>query len=272
MADRSINEDVGFFGPDSVIWRVNREAVVALAGTCAILMQLAHPKVAAGVRDHSNFQSDPAGRLRRTFDLSLAWVFGSRAEAMDAARVVNKRHDAVQGDNYSARDPELLLWVQATLVYSSVLGYRTFVGSLSDGQADAYYQATKRIGGWLGIPSSLFPPDVRALGAYIHSMIASGEVKVSEDAYRMGWVLLAPHFPGVPRMAFAPLKTVTTGLLPEPLREQYQLRWGRVDRALFAACRRAFPYLLKVTPTPIRYLPQARRAYRRLTLEGALTG
>lgn len=269
MADRSINQDIGFFGPESVIWRVNREAVVALAGTCAILMQLAHPKVAAGVRDHSNFQNDPAGRLRRTFDLSLAWVFGSRAEALEAARIVNQRHDSVRGPDYSAKDPELLMWVQATLVYSSVRAYQRFVGPLSPAEADAYYQDTKQIGRLLGIPEAMFPAHLEQLDAYIDGKIASGEVAVSEDAYRMGWILLAPHFPGVPRMAFAPLKTITTGLLPEELRQQYRLSWGRLDRALFRSSETAIPPLLKVTPGPVRYLPQARKAYRRLTLQPA---
>ncbi|HYY46301.1 MAG TPA: oxygenase MpaB family protein, partial [Candidatus Angelobacter sp.] len=93
MAQRSLDEDPGLFGPDSMIWRINREAAVTLGGTCAVLMQFAHPKVAAGVRDHSSFQDDPAGRLRRTFDLTLAWVFGSRAQAIQAVRIVNRRHD-----------------------------------------------------------------------------------------------------------------------------------------------------------------------------------
>lgn len=247
-----------------MIWRINREAVVALAGTCAILMQFAHPKVATGVRDHSNFETDPAGRLRRTFDLSLTWVFGSRSEAMEAARIVNRRHEAVRGADYSARDPHLLMWVQATLVYSAIRAYRLFVGRLTQAEADGYYQDTKRIGVLLGIPSDLYPEDLGAFDAYMKRMLKSGTIEVTEDALRMGWIVLQPHFPGVPQMAFTPLKTITAGLLPERLRIQYRLPWGTTDRALFAVARKLFPPLLAVMPRSIRYLPPARRAYRRL--------
>jgi uncharacterized protein (DUF2236 family) len=270
MAQRSISEEAaGLFGPDSVIWRVNREAAVALAGTCAILMQFAHPKVAAGVRDHSRFETDPAGRLRRTFDLTLAWVFGSREEALLAARVVNRRHETVRGSGYSAKDPQLLLWVQATLVYSAVRAYRSFVGPLTAASADRYYEDTKEIGALLGVPRQIYPDDFDALIGYIERMIESGEVSVGEDARRMGRAVLQPRFPGVPRLAFAPLTTITTGLLPPPLRAQFGLRWNRLDGALFGSCTTLMPRVLGITPRAIRFLPPARQAYRRLRLEPA---
>jgi uncharacterized protein (DUF2236 family) len=269
MATGSINEAAGLFGPDSMIWRINREAVVALGGTCAVLMQFAHPKVAAGVRDHSNFESDPVGRLRQTFDLTLAWVFGCRAEALRAARIVNRRHDAVQGPGYSAKDADLLMWVQATLVYSAIRAYRCFVGPLSDVQANRYYQETKEIGVLLGMSPELYPPDLLAFNGYLRRMLESRAVRVGEDAQRMGSIVLQPRFPGVPRMAFTPLRTITAGLLPPELREQYGLRWGRVDRAMFEACLGALPRVLRLTPAVIRFLPPARDAYRRLKLQPA---
>lgn len=270
MAQRSIREQPGLFGPDSLIWRVNRESVVTLAGTCAILMQFAHPGVAAGVRDHSRFEEDPVGRLRRTFDLTLSLVFGSRDEALDAARIVNRRHDAVQGPGYSAKDPQLLLWVQATLVYSAIRAYRCFVGPLSGVEADAYFQDTKAIGALLGIPPALYPRTLDQFTAYLDAQIADGIVRVGDDARRMGRIILQPRFPGVPQVAFAPLATITAGLLPTSLREQYGLRWKRVDRLLFATCERLLPPVLRITPSAIRYLPPARQAFRRLRLEAAL--
>src|SRR6266480_2775944 len=119
MASGSLNEDPGLFGPHSILWRVNRESAVTLAGTCAILMQFAHPKVAAGVREHSRYQVDAVGRLRRTLDLTLAIVFGPRPAALEAVRAINARHRSVRGPGYSATDPELLLWVHATRLCSS---------------------------------------------------------------------------------------------------------------------------------------------------------
>src|SRR5205809_7703720 len=109
MASGSLNEPRGLFGPESMIWRVNRESAVAPAATCAILMQFAHPKVAAGVRDHSRFEVDPAGRLLRTLDLTMAIVLGPRPAAMQAIAALNARHRPVRGPRYSATAPELLL-------------------------------------------------------------------------------------------------------------------------------------------------------------------
>src|ERR1700736_2508880 len=208
MASGSINEGRGLFGPDSAIWRVNREVAVALGGTCAILMQFAHPKVAAGVRDHSRYQADPVGRLPRTLALPMAIVFGPRPAAMEAVRAINSRHRTVRGPGYSAMDPELLLWVHATLVYSAIRGYRALVGPLSDAEADQYYQDTKEIGVLLGIPREMYPARVDAFDAYLQGMIDSREVAVGADARRMADHVLHPELRGVPRLAFAPLGVI----------------------------------------------------------------
>ena len=264
MASGSLNDDSGLFGPHSILWRVNRESVVALAGTCAVLMQFAHPKVAAGVRDHSRYQVDAAGRLKRTMDLTLAIVFGPRPAAMQAVRAINSRHRTVRGPGYSATDPELLLWVHATLVYSAIRGYRALVGSLTDAEADQYYQDTKEIGVLLGIPREMYPARVEALDAYLHRMIESGEVAVGADARRMAEHVLRPGFRGVPRLAFAPVTFITAGLLPPVLREGYALKWGMAQRAAFAACRLGLPRLVAIAPKPVRMLLPARLAYQRL--------
>jgi uncharacterized protein (DUF2236 family) len=264
MASGSLNEDPGLFGPHSILWRVNRESAVTLAGTCAILMQLAHPKVAAGVRDHSRYQVDAAGRLRRTLDLTLAIVFGPREAAMQAVRAINATHRTVRGPGYSATDPELLLWVHATLVYAAIRGYRALVGPLTNAEADRYYQDTKEIGVLLGIPRAIYPDRMKAFEAYLQGMIDSREVSVGQDARQMADLVLRPSFRGVPRMAFAPLTLITAGLLPPELREAYGLKWGKAQRAAFAACQAGLPRLLKIAPEPVRWLPPARDAYRRL--------
>jgi uncharacterized protein (DUF2236 family) len=264
MASGSLNEDRGLFGPDSMVWRVNRETVVALAGTCAILMQFAHPKVAAGVRDHSRYQVDPVGRLRRTLDLTMAIVFAPRPAAMQAVHAVNARHRTVRGPGYSAMDPELLLWVHATLVYSAIRGYRALVGKLTAEDADRYYQDTKEIGVLLGIPRDMYPARVEAFEAYLQGMIDRGALDVGSDARQMARAVLWPGFRGVPRVAFTPLSVITAGLLPPVLREGYQLRWGTLERAAFAVCRRTLPRLVTIAPSHIRFLPPARQAYARL--------
>ena len=105
---------------------------------------------------------------------------------------------------------------------------------------------------------------VEAFEAYVNRMIASEEVAVGADAKRMADQVLRPQFRGVPRMAFAPLTVITAGLLPPSLREGYGLKWGRPQRAAFAACRAGLPRLVAIAPEPVRWLPPARDAYRRL--------
>src|SRR5438445_10559542 len=213
MASGSLKEDRGLFGPDSVIWRVNREFAGALAGTAAILMQFAHPKVAAGVRDHSRYQVDPVGRLLRTLDLTMAIVFGRRQAAMEAVRAINSRHRGVRGPGYSAMDPDLLLWVHATLVYAAIRGYRALVGPLSAADADRYYHDTKEIGVLLGIPREMYPASLEAFDAYLDGLIEGSELTVGADTREMGWLVLQPRIRRVPGVAFLPMHILTAGLL-----------------------------------------------------------
>ena len=116
------DEATGLFGPASVSWRIDRELVVLAGGSCALLMQVAHPIVAAGVVDHSTYATDPFGRLLRTLESSFDVVFGSRSVAEATIRRLNAIHASVRGtmpdraSTYSALDPEALLWVHATLI------------------------------------------------------------------------------------------------------------------------------------------------------------
>ena len=88
----------GIFGPDSVIWRVDREATVFLGAGRALLLQLAHPWVAAAIAQHSRSLTDPVGRFHRTFSTVFTMVFGTTGQALAAARRLHRRHTAIGGD------------------------------------------------------------------------------------------------------------------------------------------------------------------------------
>ena len=249
-------------GPGSISWRVNREAALLLGGARALLMQVAHPKVAAGVADHSDFEHDPLGRLNRTLELSLALTFGTPAEVRRAAERINRTHRRVTGPGYRALDPELLLWVDATLIDSALLTYRTFVGPLSRAEAESYYQEAKPIGGLLGIPRHLYPATLAGFEGYLERMLA-GPVQPDEIGRRLARLVLRPRIGPLPGDAFAPLDVITAGLLPEGLRKAYGLPWGRPSRALFRAAAAVLPALLKATPGRLRLVPPARLAESR---------
>jgi len=124
-----------YFRPDGAAWRIGRELALLLGGGRALLLQVAHPLVAAGVAEHSDFRENPWKRLEGTMNAVWAVVFGTRAQADRAARRVRAMHSRVQGHTaagtpYSALDPELLLWVHATLVDTALLVYGQWVRPL----------------------------------------------------------------------------------------------------------------------------------------------
>src|SRR5206468_658005 len=150
------------FGPGSMIWRVNRENVLLLGGGRALILQVAHPLVAAGVAEHSNYREDPWGRLYRTLDVTTKIVFGSTEVADEAAERLWNVHGRVQGTSpdgsaYQARDPDLLMWVHATLIDTTLLVYTRYVGPLTIAEQNRYYEDTKLLGERYGIPRDRLP-------------------------------------------------------------------------------------------------------------------
>lgn len=245
----------GLYSEDSITRRVNRENVLLLGGGRALLMQLAHPKVAAGVDEHSDFRRRPLYRLRRTIRLTMAIVFGDRETALVAARAVNQAHGRVRGNSYRALDPDLLLWVHATLVDSALVTYETFVRPLSVPDRDEFYQESKLLGGLLGIPEDRFPARFRDFQRYVNEMIAGGEVRVGAAARDLGALVLRPRLRLLPGPAMIPYEVVTAGLLPPVLREQYGLKWSRTQERLFRLIVIAIPKLVAVTPPLLRVWP-----------------
>src|SRR5438477_9238059 len=134
----------GLFPRHAIIRQVNGEGALLLGGGRALLMQLAHPSVAAGVADHSDFETDPFGRLRRTLEAETTLVFGTLEEAHATAARIRAVHERVTGPGYQANDPELLLWVHATLVDTALRVYTRFVRPLRPNEAEAYYDESTR--------------------------------------------------------------------------------------------------------------------------------
>lgn len=168
--------------PDpSIARRVDREMFLLLGGTAALLMQVAHPLVAAGVHQHSGFRRDPFGRLLRTLDTTLAVVFGDEHASLGAIGRMNRIHAEVHGTSaggraYAARDPRLLLWVQTTLVLTSLRLYEEVMGPLPPDEREAYWEETKPTTALLGIPAAMLPRTLADLERYERAMLASDVV------------------------------------------------------------------------------------------------
>lgn len=243
----------GLFADDSLIRRVNRENVLLLGGGRALLMQLAHPKVAAGVDEHSDFRIRPMYRLRRTMRLVMAIVFGDRETALAAARNVNRVHAHVTGRDYRALDPDLLLWVHATLVDTALVTYETFVRPLAGQDREDFYQEMKQLGELLGIPLPRFPAMYADFMSYLDAMAA--DLRVSKTASELARLVVRPRLLRLPGAVFVPWELVTSGLLPASLREQYGLRWGTRQERVFRLMGIALPRLVAVTPPVLRVWP-----------------
>ena len=254
------------FGPDSMAWKVNRESVLLLGGRAALLMQLAHPLVAAGVHDHSDFQSDALGRLRRTLDVMLSITFGDVDTAEKMMRRVNGVHSRVKGTasdgrTYSAHDPELAKWVFTSLVYTSVGVYEACVAKLTEEESKQHYEEALVIARMFGIPDELLPPTRSALIAWMHQMIESDVIEVTPLARRLATDVLRP-IRLVPLRLAETSAIVTRALLPPKVREGYGLKSGLPDSVVLGLGRRAARVALPLVPASLSMLPAARAAMR----------
>ena len=137
--------DPGYFGPESMMWRVNKEITVLFGGARALLMHAAHPLIAAGARQTSFYQRDPWKRLIRTLSLQNSVTFGTKEEADESSHRINKLHEVIKGKDevtgkiYDALDQEQLLWVHACLQISSIYFYEKTVSKLSEEQKNQYH-------------------------------------------------------------------------------------------------------------------------------------
>lgn len=258
---------------DTVSRRINAERLMLLGWSRAILLQLAHPLVAAGVAGHSTFRAgrlSAALRLHHTVRAMLALTFGdarARAAALEGIRAIHRRvhgrlpHDAGRfpaGTPYSAEDPDLVLWVHATLLDSMPLIYEHAVAPLTAGERDAYCAEAAAVALDLGARDAEVPRTWLALRRYLDRMHASGAIDVSPQARDLASAVLAPPFARLIAPAAWMNRLVTAGLLPERVRQQYGFAWsGTRDRTL----RRVMATLRgarRVMPPAIALWPEAK--------------
>lgn len=250
------------FAPGSLTWRVNGESVLLLGGGRALILQVAHPGVAAGVAQFSNYRAEPWKRLYRTLDTTLAIVFGDHETSGAAAARLRRIHARVNGSDdrgqpYRALDPDLLLWVHATLIDTSLTVYQRYVKALTATELDRYYEEMKALGEAYSIPREAMPPDYAGFRDYWDWMLADG-LRVTDTTRDVADAVLQPDLMVLAWPAIELVRLVTVGTLPPSLRSELGLRWGpNRDRALAgsqAAIRRVMPLL----PALVRRFPKAR--------------
>jgi uncharacterized protein (DUF2236 family) len=274
---RQLDPVLGFYGPDSMMWRINREAVLLGAGPAALLLQIAHPLIAEGVAHHSSFEQDPWRRLHGTIRTTMDLVFGDGIRAQRAVKRLNSVHAGVRGDvlddearrvarAYRALDPALLLWVQATLIVTSVAAYQHWVGPLSAEERDRFWQEARAVGVRLGIPHSLSPADWPALEAYWATMLAhDGPVHVTPTARRLARLIVRPPFPFVPGSLVDLAALPGLALLPPRIRSEFDITWSEPKVALAGVLSTGVRVWTRIVPRRLRSMPQALQADRRVS-------
>lgn len=297
-----MDEAAGLYGPGSEAWALNREALLLLgAGPRALLLQIAHPLVAEGVDQNSGFREDPWSRLASTTRSYLRIVYSSASSARAEIRRLNTMHRSItgptqdlearrrHGPRYEARDPELSLWVHATLVDSTIEAYDRWIEPLSRDRRERYYAETRSIGRAFGIPDDLLPAGLDAFEAYLASMLdPSGPVHPTATARELAGYILHPSLgpvvrqapiarllgpltervsrvaSAVPPVAYDWTALPAVALLPPATRAEYGLRWGVPERVVAAWLTATWRAWRPVIPAGWRQFSRARAADARV--------
>jgi uncharacterized protein (DUF2236 family) len=260
LAAKIPNPQAGFFGPDSVAWRLNGEAVLGLVVLRALFLQVAHPKVAQGVADHSDFRHRPFERALATFKAQQRIVFGTCEESIEALIRIYVRHVAVRGAGYEANDPSLLFWVYATLIDSMFLAYRLFLPDLPEEEWSRFYEEGKLFARLIGIEDGLVPARREDFDAWMQAKLASDDITVSPAGFEVGRSLLR-----MPIAAAKPLTAfIAAGTLPPKLREQFGLGWSAGQQRAFDALAGAVRIGVRFTPAFLHTSPAYWLALRRV--------
>jgi uncharacterized protein (DUF2236 family) len=257
-AERLASRD-GYFAPESVIRRIgNTPLTPVLGGGAAVLLQVAHPLVAAGVVAHSDYRDDLWRRLMRTLRALYLITYGTKAEADATGETVQRVHGYVRGVTteqlgafppgtpYSAADPELMLWVHATLVYVSLELYQRHVRRLTPDEEERYYREMATVARIFGTPSEVIPRSLDAFREYLAAQVGGGPITVTAPARSIAEVILAAPLPAPMRVLVPAHRLATAGALPAALRAQYGLRFTRRHRVALHVAARA----VRVTAAP----------------------
>jgi len=212
--------DPGLFGPGSITWDLMSDVAAFVGGIRALLVQAAHPEVAAGVSEHSAYREDPLGRLSRTAAYVTATTYGSIPEAESALAIVRSAHKGVRGRShrkirYEAQNPTLGSWVHNALIDSFLISRQIFGPSpITVFHADAYVTEQARLGKRLGISPLL--SNAAELSEWITS---HPELENSPAAKEAVSFLSKPNLPRPVIHVYQRLYNAAIATIPDRLKE-----------------------------------------------------
>ena len=267
-----MNADPGYFGPKSMMWKVNKEITVLFGGARALLMHAAHPLIAAGARQTSFYQRDPWKRLIRTLSLQNSVTFGTKNEADESAHRINKLHEVIKGQDhvtgqtYDALDHEQLLWVHACLQISSIYFYEKTVKNLTDIEKNQYHKENMVAAGLVLVNTDKMPQTHEALKKWVvdksrqeNYLIYTDVAKDVQDIIAGGPV--PRHIKPIwPFIAFTAFHT-----LPREFKNIYKVKEKPYVKYLLGFNLFLLKYTRPFLPPFFRLIAPARWAKQRLT-------
>lgn len=234
----------------------------------ALLLQLAHPWVAAAIAEHSRAIADPFGRFHRTFDTVFTMVFGTLDQALFAARRLHCRHAQIggtlpaaagrfaRGSRYIANDAAAMRWVHATLVETALLAHNLVCPPLTTKEREQYWAESRLFAALFGLDPADLPRDWRSFRSYTEQMAGSNVLTVSDAAHEIANIL----FRGTP----AWYRALTAEMLPPRLRAEFGFVHGRREREsvrrILVWLRRTYPMI----PSGVRMVGPYQEAVARL--------
>jgi uncharacterized protein (DUF2236 family) len=267
-----MQSDPGYFGPNSMMWKVNKEITVLFGGARALLMHAAHPLIAAGARQTSFYQRDPWKRLIRTLSLQNSVTFGTKDEADESANRINKLHEVIKGEDevtggyYDALDHEQLLWVHACLQISSIYFYEKTVRKLTEDEKNQYHKENTLAAKLVLVDINQMPITHEELKDWV---IAKSKEKdylvltdVATDVYKIiGGGPVPIHIKPIwPFIAFTAFNT-----LPKEFKEIYGIKDTKFRRFLVNFNLSILKFTRPFLPPFFRLIAPARWAKQRIT-------
>jgi len=249
----------GFFGPESMCWKIFKEPGLFVTSIRALLLQLAHPCVAEGVNQYSNFKEDAFGRAQRTFSSMYTLFFGDVDQSIHAGKKLNQMHYYIRGNIvkkdgstriFCANDPDLLLWVWATLIDSPIVAYEKLYDKLSQAEKEQFYHEMKRAALLLGIPPDFIPNHLEAFYIYYKGMLMSDELQVGETGLNLSNDILS-----LPYTNHYLSSLLGVGFLPERLISDFQLKKNKRRNRHFEWFISFVKIMLWVIPKSLLYAP-----------------
>ena len=266
-----MKSDPGYFGPNSMMWRVNREITVLFGGARALLMHAAHPLIAAGARQTSFYQRDPWKRLIRTLSLQNSVTFGTKEEANESAHRINKLHEVIKGKDevtgliYDALEHEQLLWVHACLQISSIYFYELTVKKLTDGEKNQYHIENLKSAELVLVNIDKVPSTHAELRDWVikksreKDYLRNTDVALDVKNIIGGGPVPAHIKPIWPFIAFTAFNT-----LPKEFKEIYGIKESKLKNAILIFNLKLLKFTRPLLPPFFRLIAPARWASQRL--------